>query len=129
MQTKRNTKQKEYILKNLQNRFDHPTVKDFYNDSKKENIKIGTTTIYRILKDLSNEEKKVVKIQTKDNVSHYDFNQNNHIHLICESCKKIIDISIEKVFKDEKIFCEFKINPQNIVLYGICQNCKNKKQP
>ena len=55
MTNHRKTKQKEYVLGNLLNRFDHPTVSQIYADALKEEMKIGEVSIYRILNNLVGE--------------------------------------------------------------------------
>lgn len=122
----RNTKQKDYILNNLKNRLDHPTAQQIYNSAKKDNINIGYTTTYRILNNLT-EQGKACKLITKDNIAHYDYITNNHIHLICNICGKILDIPNEVVF-NKKFNAKnwgFNINSQEITVYGVCENCKN----
>lgn len=127
MQTKRNTKQKDFVLNNLKNRFDHPTAFQIYLDSCKEDIKIGEVSVYRILNNLV-EEGKVCKIVTKDNVAHFDFNRDNHIHFVCNVCNEIIDrnctSNLEKEI--EKLSKKFKISKQDMNIYGICEKCQNK---
>lgn len=121
----RNTLQKEFVLNNLSDRHDHPSAYQIFDGAKKADIKIGVTSIYRILNQLV-EDEKVCKLITKDNVAHYDYIRNDHIHLICNNCGKIIDIPKNKVFIDDvnKNLQGFKLNMQDITFYGECENCK-----
>ncbi len=124
---RRNTKQKEFVVNFLKNSYDHPTVTQIYEYVKKNGVNIGETSIYRILNDLIS-DRIVCKIITKDSLTHYDFIRENHFHLICNVCNKIIDKPLntifDKKFKDlTKGFC---ITKQDINLYGICEECNKK---
>ena len=125
MQTIRNTKQKEYVLNNLKNRYDHPSAKQIATDAANGSVSIGTTSVYRILNGLV-EEGKINKIVTKDNVTHYDYDRQDHIHLVCNHCGKIFDLNPQEVFKDANILSkhDFNIQLQDVTLYGTCANCK-----
>lgn len=128
MTNHRKTKQKEYVLNNLLNRFDHPTVSQIYADALNEGMKIGEVSIYRILNNLV-EEGKVCKIVTKDNVAHFDYVRENHFHLVCNVCSKIIDKPITEEF--DKNFSNmvkgFNILKQDVNFYGICEECAKKR--
>lgn len=125
----RNTRQKEIVLNYISTRFDHPTVRQIYNDLLKLNEKIGEVTIYRILENLT-KENKVCKIVTKDNVAHFDYVRDNHFHLVCNLCNKIIDKPITKTFDEEFISMVkgFKVLRQDINFYGICDDCLKKSK-
>lgn len=121
--TTRNTVQKKAVYDNIKNRYDHPTATDIYNDLKGHNLKIGLTTIYRILNDLVSEGI-INKIITIDKLSHFDFNRTNHIHFICNKCNKIYDIE-EKSFS--KLDVQLKKNDhkiENFSIIGLCDKCK-----
>lgn len=120
----RNTIQKQIVFENIKNRYDHPTATDIYDDLKKQNLKIGLTTIYRILNDLV-EEGKVNKIITTDKIYHFDYNRINHIHFICTNCGHIYDID-KNDFK--KLDVEFKNKNhkiENLFIQGLCDKCKD----
>lgn len=121
----RNTKQKDFVFNNLKLRYDHPTAYQIVSDAKLKNIEIGITSVYRILNDLI-KKGLVCKIITKDNIAHYDFVRNNHVHLVCNNCGKIVDVNNEEVFSD-KFNCNFhgfNLNTQDITFFGKCENCK-----
>lgn len=118
----RKTKQKEFVIENLKKRFDHPTALQIYNDAKDQKIGIGEVSIYRILNNLV-KEGAVCKIVTKDNVAHYDFVRENHIHLVCNNCNQIFDKEFGSDEKLSRIIKDFHISIQDIVLYGCCNDC------
>ena len=88
----RNTRQKELVLDIVNNSCEHLTAYQIYDIARKtiDNISLGT--VYRILKELS-ENDKIIKISDKKiNMDRYDNKKCRHNHFICDCCHKIIDI-------------------------------------
>lgn len=130
----RNTKQKEILIKYLQeNPSKHLTIQEIQEGI---NNKIGLTTTYRIINSLI-EKGMVIKIPF-DNKQGYCYQYNskkeechNHYHLICEKCNKLIHIesqTIKKFEKEIKDSHHFTINSNRIVFYGICNECQNRSK-
>lgn len=127
MQT-RNTEQKKIIFENISSRCDHPTVQMIYDSIKLKNPEIGIATIYRNIKTLTDNDQ-IKKIVTSDNVAHYDLATNDHVHLVCAECGKIIDINADELLNVsiiEKKY-DFILDLQDIQVHGICNNCNKKK--
>ncbi|MBR2240675.1 MAG: transcriptional repressor [Clostridia bacterium] len=128
----RNTEQKEILIEYLKNNAnEHLTVQKIYTDLKD---KIGMTTIYRIIKSLT-ERGIVTKIPMENKQGccyRYDIENeecSNHYHLICEKCNNLVHFEskeIPKVSKEAKKNEDFEIDSNRIVFYGICKNCKGK---
>lgn len=120
----RYSKQRELILSNLKNRYDHPTAEMIYQDLKKENPHLSLGTVYRNLNQLC-ETKLINKIDVGNPMVHYDGNTDPHIHFICQQCGQIIDIDID----ENSIVTQFQnhlhhhIKKIQIQMSGICQNC------
>ncbi len=125
------TKSKDIIdneIKNFSNGF---TIKELKESFDSKNIQIGLTTIYRHLDELEDEE--VVKKYYDDkNIAHYKFvldcTSDNHFYLKCIKCDKIIHVDCEcinefyaHVLKQHK----FELDCKNIILPGICNDCKS----
>lgn len=126
-----NTKSKEIIneaIKNYPNGF---TIKDLKEDLEKKELNIGLTTIYRALDRLSLDGV-VTKFYDENNVTHYkyvnDCLSETHFYLKCQKCEKIYhvdcscidDLSIH-ILRQHK----FKIDTKNIILEGLCDNCRS----
>ncbi len=123
----RNTTQKEYIRNYMINSFSHPSAFDIEADSKKAGMKIGLTSIYRILNNMV-DNNELTTIITKDNIVHYDYNRKDHYHFVCKKCNKIIDISDEKelfqkISKDHNLELD---EIQEVIIYGTCASCSSK---
>ena len=126
-----NTKTKEIVdneIKLFKNGFTIKALKESLDNKK---IKIGLTTIYRSLERLENEGI-VKKYFDENNVAHFkyvnDCNSQRHFYLKCEKCGVIYhidcscidDLSLH-IFKQHK----FSIDTRNIILTGLCNNCKS----
>lgn len=122
----RNTKQKEVVLDILKKNRIHPTIQEIYELAKENYPNIGKATIYRNIKKLV-EEGKLLKLPNSNNESyHYDINIENHNHLLCKKCGKIIDIydndynnAIKKIEKNNSI----KVERVIVILEGLCGEC------
>lgn len=118
---KRETKQKQIVYEALLEHKDHPTSLEIYEELKNRGERIGKTTVYRILNNLVQEDKPR-RINTFNNVSHYDYVLDDHIHFVCEKCNKIVDLENTNDLKDA--LKEMDISHNNLLIYGICSECK-----
>jgi Fur family ferric uptake transcriptional regulator len=121
-----NTKQKDLILDCIKNHNEF-TVNDIYEELNKE---VGLTTIYRKVDELVNENK-IKKYIGKDNVTYYqylcDCDKDNHFYLKCDKCGTLEHVDcdcINELSEHINKNHEFEINKQNIVINGVCKNCK-----
>lgn len=126
-----NTKSKEIIneaIKNYPNGF---TIKDLKEDLEKKKLNIGLTTIYRALDRLALDGV-VTKFYDENNVGHYkyvnDCQSETHFYLKCQKCEKIYHVDCScidelsiHILKQHK----FKIDTKNIILEGLCNNCRS----
>ena len=123
-----NTKQKQIILYFLEsNKHKCFEVKEIAKYLEENNNIVGTTTIYRYLEELINQNK-VKKI--KDNTISAKFGyfdcHEEHFHLKCESCGKIIHLDCEttkEMIKHIHLKHHFKINEESFLINGKCENC------
>ena len=87
----RNSKQKDIILRALDEHRIHPTADELYKYIHQEHSEIGVATVYRNLNKLA--EKGIIKkIIGLDGSSHFDSCTEPHYHFMCSGCGKIYDI-------------------------------------
>ena len=120
----RNTKQKMTILNAIDN-YGHVTVEELKEILHNNNEDVSIATIYRNLNILA-EEGKIKKVFSEDKAV-YETIKKTHYHFECQLCHKIIDI--------DPTLINIKINhsitgvtKKDLFLYGICDECKNKKE-
>lgn len=95
---------------------------------------ISLPTVYRALKYLK-EKGIITERRFKENHSHYEVVESGkeklstaHIHLVCEKCGAVSDISSYDVGFTEKLLegTGFKATDIHIDVFGICENCQKK---
>ena len=123
----RNTHQKKVVLETV-NRLKgmHPTADAVYERVKDMIPSVSRATVYRILNRFA--EKRVIKrIKIPGAADVYDTTLDNHYHLRCNACGRVMDVDIP-IIED---LC-YKVNPSaayvvtgyDIVFSGYCPDCK-----
>lgn len=124
------SKQRELILKTLQQNMIHPTVDHIYELVKKELPNISLATVYRNLNSLA-ETGVIRRIQGLDNAVRFDHNMCNHYHFICTKCNKVYDVP-QDIAPDlsDKLSAETGLTAKtyDITFKGVCHECQKKKQ-
>lgn len=127
------TKQKTAIIEYLKaNSESHLAVDQILFDLNKRNIKVSSATLYRFLDNLINlnmVRKIILDNSNKACFQYINSSCHSHYHLMCTKCNKLyhlrcdeIDELIDHVYKNH----DFKIEPERILLYGICKDCEGK---
>lgn len=124
----RYSKQRELILSNLKNRYDHPTAEMIYQDLKTNHPHLSLGTVYRNLNQLC-EAKLINKIDIGNPMVHYDGKTEPHMHFICQECGQIIDIDIDErlMLQQFQNNLHYQIKTIHIQMTGVCQDCLKDK--
>lgn len=120
------SKQRELILKTLQENPIHPTADEIYQLLRLELPSISLGTVYRNLNQLS-ESGEVMKITGLDGSIHFDHNTHKHYHFICNKCNKVYDIPAKAIPNIENSVEEctgLHISECELVLKGLCRDCQ-----
>ncbi len=125
----RYSKQREEILKVVQNSYDHPSAETIYNRVRKTIKNISLGTVYRNLSALV-ESESIRIVKGLDKVDRYDLTLHDHGHILCSQCQKISDLSEKEIsiLKDKLNKEGFKITNYNILINGICHECQSKER-
>jgi Fur family transcriptional regulator, peroxide stress response regulator len=121
------TPQRLAVVKILAKSEGHPSVENIYEQVKKKFPTTSLATVYKTL-SLVKELGEVLELAFADNSNRYDGNKPfPHPHLICISCKKIIDPEfkningfIEKLAHDT----DFEIINHRLDFFGYCPDCQ-----
>lgn len=123
------TPQRMAILGELVKNYDHPTADDIYQKIKKRLPNISFDTVNRTL--VSFAQSGVIKIaEAQGGAKRYDSMTEPHHHFHCVKCSIIIDFTnkeYNRIKLPESIVSKHVVLGQKMVLDGICENCKNKK--
>lgn len=93
---RRNTIQKDLVLRTVQELKRHLTADEVYEFIKKEHPTIGRGTVYRNLKILV-EEGAIRKVEVPDGSDRFDFTLKDHYHVKCVKCGDIFDVDMEQL--------------------------------
>ncbi len=127
-----NSNQREYVLKILFECDEHLSAEDIAMKVKETyNLNIGIATVYRIISLL--EEMNIIKgilIEGMDSKV-YELNiLSHHDHLVCVKCGKIVEFFDAELEKIQELIANengFEMESHNMILYGVCCDCRNKK--
>ena len=120
------SRQRELILETLRQCDTHPTAEQLYEQVKKDMPSISLGTVYRnlnLLVDLGT----IRKVESVGSGSiRYDGRNDEHCHLMCSSCGKIMDIDLDYfTVIDSKLESDtgFTVSEHSIILKGTCKEC------
>lgn len=120
------TSQRLAILDYLEGNTLHPSAEDVYRAVTKKYCSLSFATVYNTLNTLA-QSGAVRELTLDPERKRYDPNTEPHHHLICVTCKKVID-----VFEDvtvgipKRIEKEFSIFGNHVEFYGRCSICRKK---
>ncbi|PFO46613.1 Fur family transcriptional regulator [Bacillus cereus] len=102
-------------------KLDHPTPEEILNNLKDEIPSFSVSAVYSNLSLLLS-HKLISKIGSR-----YDINLDNHYHVICTECDKIIDFYYPSLSYLERVASSISgvsVEQHDLLLYGKCSQCK-----
>jgi Fur family peroxide stress response transcriptional regulator len=124
------SRQRELIEQIVKETDQHLTAEQVYQRVKPMLPSISLATVYRNLTQLA-ELKEIRRLHIPHGSVRFDSNIENHAHVICDVCGRIIDwdLSIENEFY-EKIKRETGVTATgySLAVMGICQSCAEKEE-
>lgn len=123
------TPQRLAILDYLEGNTLHPSAEDVYRAVTKKYFSLSFATVYNTLNTLA-QSGYVRELTLDPERKRYDPNTEPHHHLICVTCKKVID-----VFEDvtvgipKRLEKGFSIVGKHVEFYGCCSVCRKKCNP
>jgi len=126
---RRNTKQRQVILEELQKLNSHPSATALYEIVRERLPNISLGTVYRNL-DLLARKGLIRKLNTGQNEARFDGITEQHYHVCCAQCGRVDDLYDVPVEVNESRIGElqgFEILGHQLQFIGICPDCKGKK--
>lgn len=124
----RMTPQRRVILEVLRKLRSHPSADEIYAMVRKRLPRISLGTVYRNLEILS-ELGEIQKIESGGSLKRFDGNPENHYHIRCTCCGRVVDAPVEVMAHiDEKIdgATEFAVFGHRLEFLGLCPECREK---
>ncbi len=111
----------------------HLSTEEVYELLRKKDFDFGLATIYRNV-ELLNSLGILTRIDFGDGRTRYELNNANprihqHHHLICLSCKKVIEFEEDLLDNLEEFIArksDFQIVNHEVKFFGYCSECRNK---
>ena len=119
------TPQRHAILEFLIQSMIHPTADDIYKALENKFPNMSVATVYNNLR-VFREAGLVKELTYGDSSSRFDFVTNDHYHIICDSCGKIVDFHYPGLDEVEQLASHvtgFKVNNHRMEIYGTCPTC------
>lgn len=129
----RMTHQRETVVECFLNAGGHVSAEELYELVKKSDAKIGSTTVFRTLKALT-DCGLAREVDLSDGRIRFEplHRRPHHHHMVCVECNRTIEfLSPELEQIQSQIVSEYHFKPvqHRVQIYGICQDCQNQRQP
>ena len=128
----KHTGQRDTILRAFLETRDHLSTDELYRLVKKQDERIGFTTVYRTLKLLA-ECGLASEVAFNDGITRYEhqYNRRNHHHMVCTECGSSVEFfspDIERI--EQEVGRKNKYTPtrHTFQIYGICDACRRKQK-
>lgn len=122
------TPQRLAVLAVLENRRDHPSAEQIYQEVRRQHPAISFNTVYKTLEVL-HQRGLVIKVNPLHEVARYDGQVHHHAHLICRGCRRIYDVEKEippVPVEPGDLPPGFRVESQTVTLWGLCRECQEK---
>lgn len=124
------TPQRHAILEYIIQSMTHPTADDIYRALENKFPSMSVATVYNNLR-VFRESGLVKELTYGDSSSRFDFVTNDHYHMICKSCGKIVDFHYPGLDEVEQLASHltgFEVESHRLEVYGTCTSCKHQSK-
>lgn len=124
------TPQRLEIFRQLAQSTDHPGVEELHRRLLVKFPTISLDTVYRTLGTLDRHGL-VHRIESAQSHARYEVRRAPHHHLICRSCKEIVDFewtSFDRSALPDGLGAWGKIEDRNVVISGLCRRCEREME-
>jgi Fur family transcriptional regulator, ferric uptake regulator len=127
----KHTEQRDTILRAFLGTHEHLSTDELHRLVKKEDPRIGFTTVYRTLKLLA-ECGLASEVAFHDGITRYEhqYNRRNHHHMVCTECGGSVEFFSPEVGKLEQEIGRkhhYLTTRHTFQIYGLCELCRRKR--
>jgi Fur family ferric uptake transcriptional regulator len=122
------TPQRQVILEELRGVRSHPSADEIYAMVRRRLPRISLGTVYRNLEILS-ELGKIQKLEAGGALKRFDGNSENHYHIRCTCCGKVVDAPFEVMERlEERLETPdgYLVFGHRLEFQGICPGCRER---
>jgi len=120
------TRQRQVIMEELRATDQHPSADDLHGRVKQKLPRISLGTVYRNLEILT-ELGEIQTIALAGSLKRFDGIPQNHYHMRCVNCDRLVDAPMEVIDSLERALqekTEFRILDHQLEFTGICPDCQ-----
>lgn len=124
------THQRLEIYRELARATDHPSAETLHRRLHVTMPTLSLDTVYRTLTTFV-QRHLIKKVETVDSQAHYEAQMIQHHHLICDTCKEIMDFqwsAFDASTIPEDVEQWGSIKNKSVTIYGTCRKCQAIKQ-
>jgi Fe2+ or Zn2+ uptake regulation protein len=119
------TPQRRSIFEALRDGSDHPSAEEVYQTVSQTMPDMSLATVYHTLNELVTMGE-LLELDLGEGKSRYDTLTSGHCHLVCSSCRKVVDIlrdpnCVELLLQETR---GYQIERCEVVFYGHCPDCQ-----
>ena len=127
----KHTEQRDTILRSFLETHEHLSTDELHRLVKKQDPRIGFTTVYRTLKLLA-ECGLASEVAFHDGITRYEhqYNRRNHHHMVCTVCGGSVEFFSPEVGKLEQEIGRkhhYLTTRHTFQVYGVCEQCRRKR--
>jgi Fur family peroxide stress response transcriptional regulator len=123
------TPQRLAVLAALDSLPDHPNAESIYQEVRRQMPAISFNTVYKTL-EVFCQKGLAIKVNPLHEVARYDKFTQEHAHLICRSCHRIIDLDWRLPpltnLSPERLH-GFLPEQQRLTVWGLCRACQESE--
>ena len=105
----------------------HLTAEEAFLLAKRKKINVSMASIYRILGKLA-EDGHIRRFSVAGRPDVFDKTLDQHEHLVCSKCGKVMDIHIADLKKSLSKQVDVEINDYELSINYVCDSCKKKEE-
>lgn len=100
----------------------HLDAEEIYHIAQKDRPQIGLATVYRTL-TLLKELGIVCATDLGENHEHYEIRSKDHVHLVCSTCGRVMDIPVPSALYKAARKKQFTVQRTHFEMFGTCRSC------
>jgi Fur family peroxide stress response transcriptional regulator len=122
------TPQRREILHILEGNTSHPTAEAVFTDLQATMPDASLATVYNTLNELVRVGLVHMLETHADGAVHFDPNTDEHAHLVCRCCGRIVDLEVDPhaLRLSDAQANGFQVFQRQLTYYGTCPDCQDK---
>jgi len=123
---RRNTRQRQVVLEELQACRTHPTAGELYKSVREHLPRISLGTVYRNLEILQEVGQANRLSCCSSSEARYDGRTAPHLHFQCRHCQQVRDLDVVLPLLDDLVDTmveDHEVSGYNVVFEGTCRDC------